>query len=73
MSSKVFRTTGSTFNRFGRMEPQAMKTFRVVIHHGTHQSKVLVSARSLEESMTQAVLILGIRKRDISRIEAKEN
>ena len=50
-----------------------MKTFEVVIHHGVHRSKVLVPARSLEESMTQAVLILGIRESDVSRIEAKEN
>jgi len=50
-----------------------MKTFLVVIHHGVHLSKVLVSARSLEESMTQAVLILGIRESEVSRIEAKEN
>jgi hypothetical protein len=65
--------TGSVFNEFDRMEPQAMKTFRVVIHHGVHTSKVLVSARSLEESMTQAVLILGIRDSDVTRIETKEN
>jgi hypothetical protein len=50
-----------------------MKIFLVVIHHGVHRSKVLVPARSLEESMAQAVLILGIRDNDVSRIEAKEN
>lgn len=65
--------TGSAFNEFERMEPKTMKTFRVVIHHGVHRSKVLVSARSLEESMTQAVLILGIRDSDVTRIETKEN
>ena len=50
-----------------------MKNFKVVIHHGVYTSKVIVSARSLEESMAQAVLILGIRQGDVIRIEAKEN
>jgi hypothetical protein len=59
--------------RLLREKETFVKTFEVVIHHGVHRSKVLVCARSLEESMTQAAVILGIRENNVTRIEAKEN
>jgi hypothetical protein len=49
-----------------------MKTFRVRVFSGVTQHSVVVRARSLEESMEQALLVLHLTYKDVQKMESEE-
>jgi hypothetical protein len=50
----------------------ALKTFRVKVYHGVTEHHVVIDARSAEEAMEQALLVLHLTYKDVQRMEVVE-